>query len=167
MSDQSIERLKTRLAELIEVMAVNGEEREAPILYQIALSDPVIIHDSDIVQSCFKRGLYEICRLVSQEDTKVAKKEQTLAERLAYFNVPHEQRKIILQLGISNVRCPLRNNIYIDLYGPKQASAEEIRSAAQAYDPQIKALQRNRRLLFALATLLEKRGRLNRPEVIQ
>ena len=76
---------------------------------------------------------------------------------LDYYNTPHDQRTIIMKLGLDNVRCPLRDGVYVDLYGPNQATPEEIRSAADAYNPQIRALQSARTLLLRLAKLIERR----------
>jgi hypothetical protein len=159
MRDGPGEKLSHRIADIIKSMVESGEPRELPVLFDKASTDYYITSDVDIVQYCFNRGLFEICRGVNQKDIKITKRQRTREERLAELNVPHEMRPLILRLGMDNVRCPLRHNEYVDLYGPKQASAEELRSAAQAYDPQIKSLQSARTLLFKLAKLVEKRQR--------
>jgi hypothetical protein len=153
------ERLTWIISRIIEEFKIEGKTREAPEIFEVALVRPEISRDSAICTACFERGLYEFVRKTVQKDPKIIRRERTREERLAELNVPYVQRQVILKLGMDNVRCPLRKGAYIDLYGPERGTADEILSAAQAYDPSIKALQHKRALLMRLWRLVRQEER--------
>lgn len=149
-----VERIARILSRIMDQFTLEKRDKTLPALYDAALDDREISSTWELDRACFERGLLEFARQALQRNPKIIRREQTRAQRLLDLNVPYNQQKIILELNMDNARCPLRKNAYIDLYGPKRGSWQEIASAAEAYDPQIKAMQRVRNLLLRLAQLV-------------
>jgi hypothetical protein len=154
------DRLMAMLSRIADELEMRNKPRKAPDIYKIARDCVEITSNQDFVTYNHDIGLYQNCRECAQLNTKVARKERTRAQMLAYYNVPPDQREVILRLDMDNVLCPIRNNEYVDLYGPNQASPEEIRSAATPYDVLRQTYDEKSKDLNLLASLIEKeRGR--------
>jgi hypothetical protein len=149
------ERLKHWLADIIEEQ--DDGERTAPLVRNVALDRaPTEILDEEIVQVCVEFTIYQFTVLIIKQNGEIIKRQKTREARLAELNVPHAQRKVIISLGMDNARCPIKENQYIDLYGPNRGTSAEIQSAADAYVGPIKSLQRKRALLERLARLVRE-----------
>jgi hypothetical protein len=153
------ERLILFLTRIIE--EYGPDDRKAPIIRNQAIDRGREIIDMEVLNFCYEFTVYQLILFLIKRNAEIVRREKSREQRMIELNVPHNQRVLILKLGMDNARCPLRQNAYVDLYGPNQGSSIEIFSAAHAYDQPVKDLVAKRALLVRLGRLIEeqeKRG---------